>query len=606
MGDAEPAPPPVHLDLNNFEETQHEGSRYVLTSPRSLEACALQGVRPVELLYRPLAEFVWESPDAPLPLATARYEVHEKERRRKLRQCREQRRRLVAEEKREPPPGDAGDRADHSRAVLQCQGERKLDRPSQEPKAEVNGGQKGKPDRPAGHKDKHEGPSAGPKEKQPGRPARKLPTRPEGPPCSKSLSLGDLSRSSEATSQRLRQLAAEVEREAQVSVPERDKKIAALMLLKHQEERAMELRRREADRAWEEARRSELRSRRRRERERKAQLGRRLLRWQQDLAERRARLRQEERAARALLEREAQRGESRRKQHAEEEGDRRHQELERIKKQAEYRRRGLERVRREREVAGKVARERGGRRLQQRMGRALQLKVQREAQERRKLKALNEENRLRHSSKREQAESQAQAEELLRRLSLEHKSQRSHEAYEQAAGERSRELKERAAREDEQIQRALERAERLQQEETRHKQQLVQLSELKIQQAREQAQLSMQDRAGRAREVNLLKERAHHILKMRVDEEEKSHRREVQHSIHKKDQKCDQMQREKEAVLEEARKVARASFQMREKVREQIKARTFDQMVLEAKLNASLIKDNSRDCRVPSTGQAAF
>ncbi|KAJ1157808.1 hypothetical protein NDU88_010507 [Pleurodeles waltl] len=598
MGDAEPT---LHLDLNNFEGKEHQGSRYVLTSPRSLEACALQGVRPVELLYRPLAEFVWESPGTSLPVVTAHYEAHERERRRNLRLCREQRRRLLAEEKREPPPGDAGDRADYIRRVLP--GEPKVDRPKQDPRGEGSAEPIVKQDRPAGHEDEHEGPVGHKKPPDQGRPARKLPTRPEVPPCT---SLRDVSRSSEATSQKLRQLAAEIERETQVSVPERDKKIAALMLLRHQEERALEGSRREAERAWEEARRREVRSRRRSERERKAQLGRRLHRWQQELAERRARVRQEERAARAVRELDAERGETLRQQHAEEVGDRRQQDLERIKKQAESRRRGIERVRREREVAGKVARERVGRRLQQRMGRALQAKVQRESQERRRLKAQNEEARRRHSSKRVEAESQARAEELLRRLSLEHKAQRSHEAYEQAVGERSRELKERAAREEEHIQRALVRAERRQQEESRHKQQLVQLSELKIQQAREQAQLSIQDRAGRAREVNTLKERVHHILMMRVAEEEQSHRRQVQHSIHRKDQKSDQILREKEAVQEEARKVARASFQMREKVREQIKARTFDQMVLEAKLNASLLKDSSREGRVPSTGQPAF
>ncbi|XP_069464729.1 coiled-coil domain-containing protein 185 [Ambystoma mexicanum] len=578
MGDAEPAQP-VHLDLYNFEEKQHEGSRYVLTSPRSLEACARQGVRPVQLLHRPLEEFMDENPGAPLQLAAELYEAHERARRRTLRLCQEERQRLQSDERREEPPGDHGDRANYPRAALQ----------HEEPR---------KPEKPAGRKEEkpavHNAPDAvlrrvteskDPPQNQ-ARPVRKLPVRPEVAP-GKSLSLGDLRSSFSAAGRQLHQLAAEIEREAQVSVPKRDKKIAALMLLKHQEECALERKRLEAEKAWEEVRRHEVRSRRRLERERKVQLGRRLQRWQQDLAERRARVCKEEQMAIEVAS-----GENRRQQHAEEEVDRRRQELDSIRQRAESRRQGLERVRRERDISGRVARERGGRRLQQRLGRALQARIQHEAQERRRLRVQNEQAKQRHSNLRDIVENQARAEELLRRLSLEHKAQKSQEAYKQVLGERSKELRERAAREEEQIQRAQGRVEHQQKEQDQHKRQLLRLSEHRIQQAREQAQLSLQDRAERTREVNTLKERVHHILLLRVAEEEEIHRREVEHSILKKDRKSDKLLREKEAILEEARKVARASFQMREKVREQTKGRTFDQMVLEAQLNASLIKES--------------
>ena len=36
---------PVQLDLYNFEEPQFEGSKFVLTSPRSLEACSQLGIK---------------------------------------------------------------------------------------------------------------------------------------------------------------------------------------------------------------------------------------------------------------------------------------------------------------------------------------------------------------------------------------------------------------------------------------------------------------------------------------------------------------------------------------------------------------------------------
>ncbi|VCW69937.1 unnamed protein product, partial [Gulo gulo] len=54
--------PLLHLDLFNFDCPEAEGSRYVLTSPRSLEACARCAVKPVELLPRALADLVREAP----------------------------------------------------------------------------------------------------------------------------------------------------------------------------------------------------------------------------------------------------------------------------------------------------------------------------------------------------------------------------------------------------------------------------------------------------------------------------------------------------------------------------------------------------------------
>ena len=35
----------LHIDLFNFDEPKFEGSRYVLTSPRSLDACERLGIK---------------------------------------------------------------------------------------------------------------------------------------------------------------------------------------------------------------------------------------------------------------------------------------------------------------------------------------------------------------------------------------------------------------------------------------------------------------------------------------------------------------------------------------------------------------------------------
>ncbi|XP_059857490.1 coiled-coil domain-containing protein 177 [Delphinus delphis] len=92
--------PLLHLDLFNFDCPEAEGSRYVLTSPRSLEACARCAVKPVELLPRALADLVREAPGRSMRVATGLYEAYEAERSAKLQQCRAERERIVREEKR--------------------------------------------------------------------------------------------------------------------------------------------------------------------------------------------------------------------------------------------------------------------------------------------------------------------------------------------------------------------------------------------------------------------------------------------------------------------------------------------------------------------------
>lgn len=35
----------LYIDLFNFEDEKYEGSKYILTSPRSLEACSRLGIK---------------------------------------------------------------------------------------------------------------------------------------------------------------------------------------------------------------------------------------------------------------------------------------------------------------------------------------------------------------------------------------------------------------------------------------------------------------------------------------------------------------------------------------------------------------------------------
>ncbi|XP_031562597.1 coiled-coil domain-containing protein 177-like isoform X2 [Actinia tenebrosa] len=97
--------PPLNLDLTNFEVPGAEESRYVLTSPRSLEACARFGVKPIELLHKSYEEFIDEfealydtnySHEAIYEV----YQEHERQRKRKLRLCQEERERIINEQER--------------------------------------------------------------------------------------------------------------------------------------------------------------------------------------------------------------------------------------------------------------------------------------------------------------------------------------------------------------------------------------------------------------------------------------------------------------------------------------------------------------------------
>lgn len=92
----------LDLDLFNFEEPAAQQSRYVLTSPRSLEACGRFGIKPVELLHKSLEEFVEEfrslyDTDYPLHAVREVFQEHERQRLRKLKLCREERGRIIRE-----------------------------------------------------------------------------------------------------------------------------------------------------------------------------------------------------------------------------------------------------------------------------------------------------------------------------------------------------------------------------------------------------------------------------------------------------------------------------------------------------------------------------
>jgi len=83
------------LDLFNFENDSADGCEYVLTSPRSLQACSALDIRPVELLKVTLNELVAEKPELSIREAKEFLTRINEERDEKLQEARVARKRII-------------------------------------------------------------------------------------------------------------------------------------------------------------------------------------------------------------------------------------------------------------------------------------------------------------------------------------------------------------------------------------------------------------------------------------------------------------------------------------------------------------------------------
>ncbi|XP_045603475.2 uncharacterized protein [Procambarus clarkii] len=68
----------VRLELYNFDLPQHQDCPYILTSPRSLEACRRLSIKPVELLQRSRDDYDAAHPGQPLPERLVAYHAQER------------------------------------------------------------------------------------------------------------------------------------------------------------------------------------------------------------------------------------------------------------------------------------------------------------------------------------------------------------------------------------------------------------------------------------------------------------------------------------------------------------------------------------------------
>ncbi|GIY70370.1 hypothetical protein CDAR_61922 [Caerostris darwini] len=94
-----PVPPQdlsLNLDLYNYDTADAQACPYVLTSPRSLEACSRVGVKPVDLLHKTLAEFSDDiESDKPLEEIVKLYDEYEQQRIILLQKCQAEREFLI-------------------------------------------------------------------------------------------------------------------------------------------------------------------------------------------------------------------------------------------------------------------------------------------------------------------------------------------------------------------------------------------------------------------------------------------------------------------------------------------------------------------------------
>ncbi|XP_051506723.1 coiled-coil domain-containing protein 177 [Myxocyprinus asiaticus] len=564
MEHVRPFSPILHLDLNNLNSPEAEDSRYVLTSPRSLESCARLGVKPVDLLFKSLTEFIDENQGSSLEVVTDLYEEYEKGRRDRLSLCRDERQRIIQE-------GRAIKSSIKPFTTLETVLEQ-MDESQRTGKTQFSG-------------DRIHSKSAISVIDAFQSPSNEVKTK-CGTKCPFSFSLGDLR--GPATEQKLKKLSQEVSRKLSIAIPEKDRKIAALMLAKYEEEQfrlrqsLFEEQHREEEQRQEEVWRAQVEQKRRRE------LLRRIRRWQEDFEARR-RQREEEQAALAEeRECETRQQEERWRRLAEEQQAQRRSKREAASREAKERKRYQERLLKEKESGEEAQKQKEVQVAHEKEQLALRSKRRKEKRDRRRLKQENQRELLKHLLLKKEVEEQERAEKELKRKGLEQKLRRSKVNHALVVEARVQDMRDRAAREEEQMRMVRQRVGQEIRDWLEQKQTLVQRCQMRMQRAALLAQEQCHDRAQRARQENQEKEFSHRRLRERVLKEEKAQWEQRCKAVARKEQRREKLLKERAEAQERGRMVGHASSYMREKVREQTCRRTFDQMAREAELTAHL------------------
>ncbi len=561
MGELRSTSPGLGLDLNNFDPADAERSRCVLTSTGSLQSSERLGITPVKLLIKSLNELIAKQHDAPFEAVRVMHESYEKERTRLLQMCREKKERIIrAAEGRWPG-------SNSKVSNMEVVPETKLKDPTAGsiPYAELCF--RGK------SLSKSSCSAAG----------SRHPDR--STVCS--FSLGDL-RQSPATEMKLKRLTKDINKEMFVTVSERDRKIAALMLVKHQEAQAALKQCQREEQERQEARKREEAQWAQEEKQRRKKLRQSMQRWHEELEARRRLRQQREKEKAGQLEQEVLLREDRWRRLKEEVEAQRRERIEASQKETGGRKYCQEKLLREKEEVEKRRQENERQVAVERQQRARRSKVSQEKKERKRLREDNRRELLRHILLKQQVEQQVEDEEAQMKSTLEKKLQHACRKHAQAAEARLREVQERAAREKEQIQRAQLRAELQSVQQLTHKQILLQLSQRRMERAALHTSARHKTRAVETQEYNKHRQLCHQRLRERLQREEEATRKARESCIFIKEWRRERLRRQREQIQEDAHRLARASFHMRERVRQQTHSRTFDQMALEAQLTASI------------------
>ncbi|TRY97599.1 hypothetical protein DNTS_004738 [Danionella cerebrum] len=534
-----PLSPMLHLDLDNFNSPEAEHSRYVLTSPRSLESCARLGVKPVDLLFRTLTDFIDENHQSSLEEVTSLYEEYERKRRAQLSLCREERERILQEDckKSSVKPFNSLETVLEQKIVKSAECKAK-------PNTEIDCSVHSKS-------------------------AISIPDRSpitKSQKCSNNLSLADLRRSP-ATESHLKRLSQEIKHKLRITIPDRDQKIAGFMLAKHEEEQIrlrqseFEEQYRQEERRKEEARRAQFEEKRRKE------LLERIRHWQEDLEERRRRREEQEAMSVVVFFR---------------------FKLDTAIREAVERKRYQKKLIRENEQSKVVQREKDLQAAREKSQHASRSKELLEKREKRRLMEENQRELLKRLLIKQKLQEQEHDEKELKRKHLEEKMKRSIQNHAVVLENRVHEMRTRAVREEEQSQLVKKRVQMENKEKLEQMRMLVQRCQHRTERALLQAQETLRRRAEHVRQENQEKETYHRRLQERVMKEEKVQWEERCKALMLKDERREKLQRERDEAHQRSRKVALASEYMRDRVREETIRKMFHQMAREAQLSAQL------------------
>ncbi|XP_037534371.1 coiled-coil domain-containing protein 177 [Nematolebias whitei] len=564
MGELRSSPPAFCLGQKNLESAGTERCRSTSQLPQ--ESCTPLAIKPVQLLIKSLNELIVEQREVPFEAMRVMHESYEKQRTKALKECRsrEEDGIILASGSRWPRSNVASN--------LEV---------SPDTKVKENPSDSWTPE-PIPYADLcfrgklacRSSCSAA---------ERRDPER----STISSLNLGDL-RCSPATEVKLQRLTAEIKRKTCVTVSERDRKIAAIMLVKHEEEQDRLKLSQQEEQKHQEVRRQEEAQQAQAEKELRRKLRQSMKRWNKELeARRRLRQRWEQEKTRQL-EQEVLLQEDRWKRLKEEVDAQRKEKLEGALREAEERKHCQEKLLREKEEFEKREQERVRQAAVVMGERACRSKLQQEKKEQKRLQEENRRELLRHILLKKRLEQQMEEEEAQMMSALQKNLQRSSEKRAQVVEAQLRRRQERSAREQEQLQRAQLRAKLQNIQQLTGKHLLVQTSQRRMERAALNASSLLRSRAQQTREHNQHRENRHQRLREEIQREEEATTKARESCLSVKEWKRERLLRQRQQIHEEAQRLTRASFYMREGVRQQTHSRTFDQMALEAQLTASI------------------